>query len=185
MWRTLAALLLFVGALVLASRFRFPATPAAPVRTRAALERVVDAYVKANLDGDTEALVALYADDALLLPPDEGLVEGREAIAAFWAEGIEAGLALTPIRVEAEGSTGLVVGRYTVPAQGEAPADSGKCVLMLKRIDGAWRITADIWNSSSPRAEATPSPFEQDRGDSVKIPVRFAPARTAAALTRS
>ncbi len=163
MWRTLLAFVCFLGALVLASRVPFPDVRA-PERERAALERVVDAYVRANAAEDVAALTGLYADDALLLPPDEGLIEGRNGIETFWTSGMEPGLLITPVRVEIHGDAGLVVGRYTVPEHADSPADSGKCVLMFRRSGPNWRITADIWNTSTPRADAMP---EGEPGDSV------------------
>lgn len=161
MWRTVAALALFVGALLLASRVPFPDLRA-PEREKAALERVVDAYVRANADEDAAALTELYADDALLLPPDEGLIEGRAAIRKFWTDGMEPGLVITPVRTEIHGDAGTVVGRYAVPEHADSPADSGKCVLMLKRSGVTWKITADIWNTSTPRADDAPNAEESD-----------------------
>ena len=166
MWRTLLALALFVGALLLARRVPFPDLRA-PEREKAALERVVQDYVRANADEDAGALASLYADDALLLPPDEGLVEGRERIRTFWSDGMEPGLQITPVRVEIHGDAGLVVGRYTVPEHPDTPADSGKCVLMLKRSGLGWKITADIWNTSTPRADAVPEGEPEDSVPSV------------------
>ncbi len=171
MWRTLAALALFLGALALASRVPFPDVRS-PTREKAALERVVADYVQANLDNDADALAELYDEDALLLPPDASLVEGRKAIRAFWEDGMETGLSIQPVRVEVHGDVGLVVGRYTVPEATDTPADSGKCVLVMRRQGVNWKITSDIWNTSTPKADDQASPLEENR-DSMKTPVGF------------
>lgn len=170
MWRTLAALVLLGAALAFASRVPFPAVRSAE-RERAALERLLADYVRANADEDPEALAALYADDALLLPPEEGVVEGADSIRAFWAGNMEPGLVITPVRVEVHGDAGVLVGRYTVPEHAGAPADSGKCVLTMRRSGLNWRIVTDIWNSSTPTGDEE-APGVEER-DSVVTPVEL------------
>src|SRR5947208_660717 len=60
------------------------------------------------------------------------------------------GLEITTLKVEVNGELGYLVGRYHLPPTDEEPADSGKYVMCLKRQgDGSWKLTADIWNSSS------------------------------------
>jgi uncharacterized protein (TIGR02246 family) len=117
--------------------------------SRQAIEAAVRRYVTASNQGDAEALAALYADDAMLLPPDHEPIQGREAIGAFWRQGTDEGLQVTMLTVEVEGDLGYLVGRYNLPATDEEPADSGKYVMCLKRQrDGSWKLTADIWNRS-------------------------------------
>jgi uncharacterized protein (TIGR02246 family) len=109
--------------------------------SRRAIEAAVQRYVEASNQGDADALASLYADDAVLLPPDHEPVRGRAAIGDFWRQGTDEGLEVTTLTVE--------VGRYHLPATDEEPADSGKYVMCLKRQrDGAWKLTADIWNRS-------------------------------------
>ncbi len=47
---------------------------------RLAIEAAVTRYVAASNRGDAEALMELYAEDAVLLPPDHEPIQGREAI---------------------------------------------------------------------------------------------------------
>jgi uncharacterized protein (TIGR02246 family) len=117
--------------------------------SRQAIEAAVQRYVDASNQGDADALASLYADDAMLLPPDHEPVRGRDAIGDFWRQGTDEGLEVTTLAVEVEGDLGYLVGRYHLPATGEEPADSGKYVMCLKRQrNGAWKLTADIWNRS-------------------------------------
>jgi ketosteroid isomerase-like protein len=91
----------------------------------------------------------MYADDAVLLPPDHEPVRGRAAIGDFWRQGTDEGLEVTTLTVEVDGNLGYLVGRYHLPATDEEPADSGKYVMCLRRQrDGSWKLTADIWNRS-------------------------------------
>ena len=117
--------------------------------SRRAIEAAVQRYVEASNQGDADALASLYADDAVLLPPDHEPVRGRAAIGDFWRQGTDEGLEVTTLTVEVDGDLGYLVGRYHLPATDEEPADSGKYVMCLKRQrDGAWKLTADIWNRS-------------------------------------
>jgi uncharacterized protein (TIGR02246 family) len=117
--------------------------------SRGAIEATVDRYVAASNEGDAEALTALYADDAVLLPPDHEPIHGREAIGEFWSEGTDTGLEVSTLRLEVDGDVAYLVGRYHLPPMDQEEADSGQYVLCLKRQrDGAWKLTADIWNGA-------------------------------------
>lgn len=127
--------------------------PASPADTgeQAEVRRVLDRYLDATNGGNARALASLYAEDAVLLPPDHEAVAGRSAIEAYWAEGLEPGLQIRAVRVEAAAGRGWVVGRYVLPATADQSADYGKCVMTLVRgRDGTWRLTADIWNDDHP-----------------------------------
>jgi uncharacterized protein (TIGR02246 family) len=116
---------------------------------RQGIEAAVSRYVAASNRGDADALTQLYAEDAVLLPPAHEPIEGRDAIGVFWHQGTDQGLQVTTLKVEVNGDLGYLVGQYHLPATVEEPADSGKYVMCLKRqIDGSWKLTADIWNSS-------------------------------------
>ena len=118
--------------------------------SRGAIEAAVRKYVAASNDGNAEALADLYAEDAMLLPPDHEPIQGRAAIGAFWRQGTDQGLEVTTLSVEVDGGVGYLVGRYNLPETDEEPADSGKYVMCLKRQrDGSWKLTADIWNRSA------------------------------------
>jgi uncharacterized protein (TIGR02246 family) len=124
-------------------------SPGLDSASRGAIEATVDRYVAASNEGDAEALTALYADDAVLLPPDHEPIHGREAIGEFWREGTDTGLEVSTLRLEVDGNVAYLVGRYHLPPTDQEDADSGQYVLCLKRQrDGAWKLTADIWNGS-------------------------------------
>jgi uncharacterized protein (TIGR02246 family) len=117
---------------------------------RRAIQAAVGRYVDASNHGDVETLTSLYAEDAVLLPPDHAPVEGRKAIEEFWRQGTDQGLRVTTLRLEVADDVGYLIGRYNLPATATEDADSGKYVMCLKRQpDGAWKLTADIWNSTN------------------------------------
>ncbi|MDX2193186.1 MAG: DUF4440 domain-containing protein [Gemmatimonadales bacterium] len=164
-----------LGLVLVAAACRRPAAPAsapgdaapraAPAPLPTEIRGLLDRYVEASNRRDIAALVALYADDAYLLPPDHALIAGRAAIAAFWRDALEPGLVLEPVAVELRDDRATVIGRYTLPATLDQPADSGKCVLLLGRATGGgWHVRADIWNgSTAPPADEPLAPGEERR----------------------
>ena len=132
--------------------------------------------------GDADALTEMYAEDAVLLPPDHEPIEGREAIGAFWRKGTDQGLEVTTIRIDTDGRIGYLVGRYRLPPTADEPADSGKYLVCLRRqTDGAWKLTADIWNSSG-EADADGAPAVTEPRSVSRLPApRFDGPRTAGA----
>jgi len=145
-----------------------PDAEGAPAATRQALTEATARYVAASRGGDAHALAALYEEHAILLPPDDEPVEGREAIEAYWRRALEDGLELHTTRVEASGPVAYSIGRWSLPATDSEAADSGKLVLCWKRVDGTWQLTADIWNSSVP-SDSTDADPNDSPGDRIPI----------------
>jgi len=105
---------------------------------------------------DAKAAAALYAEDAVLIPPGEPLVRGREAIEEYWRGAIESG-GVRDVSVEtmdalSSGSLGYETGSFVLTANGpdgEAVVDRGRYVELLRREpDGRWLSTHGIWNAS-------------------------------------
>ena len=124
----------------------------------AAITAVADAYVKASLAGDVKGIVALYADDAVELPPNEPLVKGRAAIEQYYQKQFGSGkmatFTLTHLDTRASGDIAYDVGTYRqslTPAGSTTPVnDSGKYTVILKRSAGAWKVAYAIYNSDQP-----------------------------------
>jgi len=105
---------------------------------------------------DAKAAAALYTEDAVLIPPGEPLVRGRDAIEEYWRGAIEAG-GVRDVSVEtmdalSSGSLGYETGSFVLTANGpdgEAMTDRGRYVELLRREpDGRWLSTHGIWNAS-------------------------------------
>jgi len=105
---------------------------------------------------DAKAAAALYAEDAVLIPPGEPLVRGREAIEEYWRGAIESG-GVRDVSVEtmdalSSGSLGYETGSFVLTANGpdgEAVIDRGRYIELLRREpDGRWLSTHGIWNAS-------------------------------------
>lgn len=106
---------------------------------------------------DIDGLVALYTDDARIMPPNGVIKLGRAAVQEEFGGMIEAGLGgeLTTLEARVAGDIGYHVGTYALEADGK-PIDTGKFVEIWHRgSDGVWRIASDIWNSDNPAATDT------------------------------
>ncbi len=101
---------------------------------------------------DWAALAALYAQDAVILPPNQPAVEGRANIQAYFAAFPPMSAFAVPIvEIDGRGDLAFVHGTYslTVSPEGAPPVtDTGKWLeIRRKQTDGSWLIYRDIWNS--------------------------------------
>lgn len=128
------------------------ALPAAAQSDVAAeLGAVNQRWVQAVASGSGEEVAALYAPGAQLLPPNGEMIGGHEAIADYWQGFIDSGftdVSLTTLEAESFGDTAWEVGEYD--AASPDGSDSGKYVVIWKKINGKWMLYRDIWNSSLP-----------------------------------
>jgi ketosteroid isomerase-like protein len=124
----------------------------------AAIRANDSAFGAASSAGDVDGVVATYATDASLLPPNAPAIKGADGIRGFWG-GFMAAYALKMELSETEiggaGDLAYVVGRYrftaTPKAEGAALTDQGKFVEIYKRQpDGGWKYAVDIYNSDLP-----------------------------------
>lgn len=111
------------------------------------------AWTEALNAGDLDALLAVYAEDAHILPPSAAPGRGHDAVRESFGPMIDAGLggSLTSIEVAAAGDIGHHVGTYEITADGEV-LDRGKYMEVWRQQGGEWKIAADIWNSDMPAA---------------------------------
>ena len=131
-----------------------PTDPAAIVAERNA------AFMAGIAASDSAAIAANYAEDAVMMPPGTASVQGREAIAQFWQDGINAGIA----RVELAPGEVMAVSADTILERSTARVfnaagdviDQGKYVVVWRQVDGQWLMAWDIWNSDGAPAAPTP-----------------------------
>ena len=124
----------------------------AQAQDRATIEKLNETFVTALARGDIAAVAGMYAEDAYLLPPDEGIVKGRAAIQSFWtraAEGIGE-FKLTTVDVKPLGSDAArEVGTFRLKTKDQPPQEvSGKYVVVWQKVGGEWKLAADIWNTT-------------------------------------
>ena len=128
--------------------------------------RQLDAdWVKAAKSKQVDAWTTFYADDAVVLPPNDKVANSSAAIRKSVGEllGLP-GLSLTwqPTKVEVakSGDIAYLYGAYELianDAHGKPATDYGKIVEIWKRQpNGVWKCIVDTWNSDLPAAPVVP-----------------------------
>jgi len=145
------------------------ATPP-PVDTAAeetALKAVTKAWLEAYNAGDVETIVAMYTEDAVLMPPHAAVANGPAAIRAYLtadtAGAKAAGIKLVPGPATAgvAGDTGWESGSYTVTDASGATVDSGSYLSVSRKVNGKWLYVRDTYNSD--RALPAPAPVAPEK----------------------
>jgi ketosteroid isomerase-like protein len=116
-----------------------------------------DAWEQNINAGDLDGLVALYTDDARLLPPNAEMAQGHDAVRASFSGMIDAGLtaSLTTVEAVVAGDIGYRIGTYSLEAPDGSMVDSGKFIDTWRQVGGEWMISTDIWNSDLPAGGPT------------------------------
>jgi uncharacterized protein (TIGR02246 family) len=119
----------------------------------------------ANAKNASALVKAFYAQDAVLMPPNHAIVEGRGQIQNFLQGLITAGFSgikLETTTTMSEGDLAYGRGRYTLsmsPAGGAAVQDEGKYVVVYRRQGKTgWRAITDIFNSDRSAQEPPGAP---------------------------
>jgi ketosteroid isomerase-like protein len=125
-----------------------------------------EAWLKAYNAGNIDAIIPLYSEDAIVMPPGAPPAKGHAAIRQFLTKDIAgakaAGVTLVPGTVSDVGVKGDLAwhsGNYTVQNKAGATVDTGAFVEIWRKSGSKWVIIRDIWNSSTPPApSAAPAP---------------------------
>jgi uncharacterized protein (TIGR02246 family) len=113
------------------------------------IQALNDAFSAAAHSGDSAAMAALYAPDAVMLPPDNSVVSGP-AIGPYLArlEKGAANLKLTTTDVVRLSPDFIrEVGVASFDTLGDKPVNvKGTYVVVWKRIGGTWKLWTDIFH---------------------------------------
>lgn len=138
--------------------------PADTAADEAALQAATVTWLEAYNAGDVDKIVALYADDAVLMPPHAPVARGRDAIRAFLtadtAGAKAAGIKLVQGTATAGvgGDTGWESGSYTVKNASGETLDSGSYLSVSHKVNGKWLYHRDTYNSDRPLPPPAPAP---------------------------
>jgi uncharacterized protein (TIGR02246 family) len=121
----------------------------------------VDRWLQLVKAKDAAAIAELYAEDGAVMPPNAPIGKGRSAIQQTWASMMQTpgfGLTFVPeqIIVSSSGDMALDRGTYglTFAADGTTQTDTGKYVVVWRKIGREWKVAADIFNSDRPASGA-------------------------------
>ena len=113
------------------------------------INKATEAEVKA---GNAGAIAKKYAKGAKLMPPNAGILKGKD-IGAFWQSAFEMGIKGVKLKtqeVEVAGGTAIEVGTYVLSGADGAALDEGKFLVVWKKDGKAWKLYRDIFNTSRP-----------------------------------
>jgi uncharacterized protein (TIGR02246 family) len=122
-----------------------------------AIRGQVDRWLQLVKAKDAAAIAALYAEDGAVMPPNAPAGKGRGAIEQAWASmmktpGFDLTFAPEQIVVSSSGDMALDRGTYRlkVAPRGTAQTDTGKYVVVWRKVRSEWKAAADIFNSDLP-----------------------------------
>jgi uncharacterized protein (TIGR02246 family) len=161
-------LVLAIGAVLALNACAPTAPPAADTTAdEAALKAATLTWLEAYNAGDVEKIVALYEEDAVLMPPHAPVAHGRAAIRGFLsadtAGATAAGIKLVPGTSTAgvAGDTGWESGTFTVTNASGATVDSGSYLSVSRKSNGKWLYYRDTYNSDRPLPAPAPAAPEK------------------------
>jgi len=128
-------------------------------------QAVADAWLGSFNGGDVAGLVLMYSADAEILPPDEPVISGPEAIEAFWQAYSPGQVRIEPGTVDSRriGEFWFREGAYTAVFPDEGETRVGKFVELWKKENGNWLIYRQMWNRNAPlQREAPPGDAPAD-----------------------
>jgi uncharacterized protein (TIGR02246 family) len=122
-----------------------------------AFRSINNSWFQAYNAGDVDAIVALYAEDAVVSAPGAPAARGHAAIRELLTNDVTGAKAAavslkegSTSDVGVSGDLGWEWGTFTVVDESGTTVDSGKYVSVFARRDGKWLIIRDIWNSDTP-----------------------------------
>jgi uncharacterized protein (TIGR02246 family) len=122
-----------------------------------AIRGQVDRWLQLVKAKDAPSISELYTDDGAVMPPNGPIGKGRAAIQQTWASllntpGFDLTFAPEQIIVSQSGDMALDRGTYrlTVAPAGKRQHDTGKYVVVWRKVGGTWKAAADIFNSDLP-----------------------------------
>jgi ketosteroid isomerase-like protein len=123
-------------------------------------QRILDASISGNIG----ALVSLFADDAVVMPPNDTTLFGKEEIQAWWEDYFKHFRITSTVEIEREvtvvedqlferAAASVVI----VPTErGPRIRDEIRDLVVWKRdTSGTWKISHMMWNSIKPVGSGT------------------------------
>lgn len=123
------------------------------VAQKAKIEAVNAKWVQLFNKGDFEGIAQLYTVDATAFPPGSAMVKGRAAIGTMWKGMAEqvSNPKVTTLEVKRLGPTAArEIGNFSLMTKGPTPKEvTGKYLVVWERVQGEWKLAADIWNDGN------------------------------------
>ncbi|HET8782915.1 MAG TPA: DUF4440 domain-containing protein [Pyrinomonadaceae bacterium] len=163
---TQISLLVVLAALSLSAACQTQATGDTRAADEATLRSLDADWSKAAGARDIDKTVSYYSDDALIMPSNSPVLQGKAAARAMWQgmfdmPGFGGGWKATKVDVARSGDLAYVTGTYEInetDASGKPKTDKGKYLeVWKKQADGTWKCVADMFNTDLPAPAAAPA----------------------------
>ena len=114
----------------------------------AAIAEANASLVEAVAAQNAGAVMALYTDDAIVIPPGDGPIVGRDAIQDWYTTAFGMGIAWLEVMTDAlrgvNDTTLVEQGRYRIGAGPDEVVDAGSYTVYWVCCDGTWHIFRDV-----------------------------------------
>ena len=117
-------------------------------------ETTAEAWQELFNSRKAQALVSMYTDDCILMPPEEPSVTGRQAVMDFYLPLLRHGFTMERTNEEAETRADVTLrrGTYVVKDRHGEVTERGKYMQLWRmQEDGKWRLSREIWNTDEKR----------------------------------
>jgi ketosteroid isomerase-like protein len=135
-------------------------TPAAAPADEAAIRAGTVLWTDAYNAGEVDKIVALYTEDAVVMPTNAFALTGRAEIKDFLTKDIAATKAAGLTAKDGVSDVGISgdlawhAGTSSVIDAAGKTVETGKYIEVWRRINGKWLMVRDIWNDDAPPAPA-------------------------------
>jgi uncharacterized protein (TIGR02246 family) len=160
-----AAVVVLVGALTGCTQLNLPSGSANREADEKTIRDLDAQWSQAAAAKDVEKIMSFYAEDAVMLVPNQPIASGKQAIRVEWTKMTSMpgfALSFSPSRVEVAkaGDMAYEYGTYNLMMtgpDGRPINDRGKFVVVWrKQTDNSWKVVADIFNSDLPMSSPAP-----------------------------
>ena len=160
---------LFLSAYIALLSFASVGTAAAADSKLEKAVRDADAeWSKVAAAKDLDKTVAFYADDAVVLPPNQPAVTNKDGIRNLWKGFLDTFIDIswktTRVEVAKSGDMAVLTGTYEMTMK-DGSKDKGKyCEVWQKKADGKWKVGIDMFSSDLPaQLASSPGPGAAER----------------------
>jgi uncharacterized protein (TIGR02246 family) len=122
-----------------------------------AIKKLSDEYGAMVTAGDAEGFLDLFTDDAVLMPPNHKMIDGKEEIRPLVqailknAKETELVEITTPSEIRVFGDWAFDLGITTFKSKGKPLEETNKYIRIWQKLaDGSWKLARVIFNSNNP-----------------------------------
>lgn len=150
--------LIFAGVIIVAACTSAPSPTADRQMEERAIRQLNQQWSDATKRKDIDGILSFYAPGGTAAFPDKPAAVGTEALRKLWSEDLAIPGLLTlswePERIDVSTSGDFASDFGRVYSEWQTPQgvvkSTDKYLAVWKKIDGAWKVSYDTWNTNAP-----------------------------------